>query len=312
MKICFLGAGALGSAIGGTLAQNGEDVYLVDQWQEHVNAINNDGLIFNIDGKEVSIPVKATTNSTDFGPMDLVIVLVKSFATETAIKEATNLIGKDTVVMSLQNGLGNEETIEKVVGPECMIGGKAYVGGVLTAPGHITPGVKGKEIVIGEMNGEETDRINNIATELTNAGVTTLISLNIKGLIWNKLLINVATGALAAITKLPYGELYQQPEIEKTALAAVQEGIDIAQANNIKLTNTDPKYFWDKAAVDLPYGFKTSMLQSLEKHQQTEVDFINGALVRWGAKSNIPTPVNSTLLACVKGIERWQSNVEGN
>lgn len=303
MRICFLGAGALGSSIGGTLARNGKEVYLVDQWQEHVDQINQHGLIFLEDDQEISIPIKAVTDPSALGEMDIVVVLVKSFATEAAIKQAVPLIGEQTVVLSLQNGLGNEEIIEQQVGSEKIIGGKAYVGGVLVAPGKVIPGVVGKEICIGEMDGQQTERIQKIAAEFNDGGIITKISENIKGMIWDKLLINVATGAVAGITGLPYGDLYQVPEIEETAFAAIEEAVAVAKVNNITLSTEDPRTVWEKAAVGLPYGFKTSILQSLEKKQKSEIDFINGAVVRWGKKMNIPTPFNQALTACVKGIE---------
>lgn len=303
MKFCFLGAGALGSAVGGTLARNGKEVYLVDQWQEHVDRMNQDGLIFIEDEKEIRIPIKAVTDPSTLGTMDVIVVLVKSFATEAAIKQASPLIGPETVVVSLQNGLGNEEIIEEQVGSEKIIGGKAYVGGVLKAPGKIIPGVVGKEICIGEMTGETTERIKKIAQEFNDGGIITKISDNIKGMIWDKLLINVATGALAGITGLGYGDLYKIKEVEETAFAAIEEGIAVAKASNISLSTEKPKQIWEKAAVGLPYEFKTSILQSLEKKQRSEVDFINGAVVRWGKKLNIETPVNHALTACVKGIE---------
>ncbi|MBO1305586.1 ketopantoate reductase family protein [Enterococcus sp. 669A] len=303
MKICFLGAGALGSSIGGTLAQNGKEVYLVDQWQEHVDQINQNGLIFVEDGMETAIPIQATSDPATLGKMDLVIVLVKSFATEIAIKNAAPLIGEETLVLSLQNGLGNEEILEQQLSPQQIIGGKAYVGGVLVAPGKVIPGIKGKEVCIGEMDGQQTPRIQKVADELNEGGITTKISSNIKGMIWDKLMINVATGALAGITGLPYGDLYQLPEVEATAFAAVEEAIAVAKAHQIVLSEESPKAIWQKASAGLPYGFKTSILQSLEKQQRSEIDFINGAVVRWGEKVNLPTPVNQTLTACVKGIE---------
>mgnify|MGYP003282879796 CR=1 FL=1 len=303
MKFCFLGAGALGSAIGGTLARNGKEVYLVDQWQEHVDRINQEGLIFIEGEKDIRIPIKAVTDPSLLGPMDVIVVLVKSFATEAAIKQAAPLIGPETVVMSLQNGLGNEKIIEEEIGSEKIIGGKAYVGGVLKAPGKNIPGVVGKEICIGEMTGKTTERIQKIAQEFNEGGIITKISDNIKGMIWDKLLINVATGALAGITGLGYGDLYKIKDIEETAFAAIEEGINVAKANKVILLTEKPKEIWEKAAAGLPYGFKTSILQSLEKKQRSEVDFINGAVVRWGKKLNVETPVNHALTACVKGIE---------
>jgi 2-dehydropantoate 2-reductase len=118
------------------------------------------------------------------------------------------------------------------------------------------------------------------------------------------LLINVATGALAGITRLTYGDLYSVKEIEACAVAAVAEAMAVAKANGIELSIRDPHDAWKKAAEGLPSDFKTSILQSLEKGSLTEIDFINGSVVRWGARRNVPTPVNQTLVACVKGVER--------
>lgn len=305
MKICVIGAGSLGSTIGGTLAEAGQDVYLIDQWKMHVDAINENGLIMQDNDVDRHVKVKARTSCEGIGTADLVIVLVKSFATKAAIESATSIIGEETVVLSLQNGLGNEETIAEVVGEDRIIGGKTYVGGVLLGPGHVNARTKGKYTYIGEMNGKLSDRISKIAEMMTSCGLLTKVTDNIKGMIWDKLLINVATGPIAAITRLPYGDLYQISEVENTACAAVEEGISVAKANGAVLSTENPREIWLKAAEGLPYEFKTSMLQSLEKGQKTEIDFINGAVVRWGARSNIPTPVNNALVASIKGIETW-------
>jgi 2-dehydropantoate 2-reductase len=124
------------------------------------------------------------------------------------------------------------------------------------------------------------------------------------GTIWDKLLVNVATGALSGITGLAYGDLYAVPEVEACAMAAVAETMAVAKASGIQLTTNDPQQPWIKAAAGLPFEFKASMLQSLEKGFVTEIDFVNGAVVRQGARCGVPTPVNQTLVACLKGIER--------
>ena len=226
MKIVMLGAGALGSTIGGTLAIGGNDVHFVDMWQEHVDLINKDGLHMTNEKEDWYVRVDARTTADTIGEADLVIVLVKSFATKQAVEQLkqTNVIGKNTLVMSLQNGLGNEETIASVIGSENVISGKTYVGGRLIQAGYISAGVQGKWTYIGELNGEITDRI-------------------------------------------------------QTVCNVFSEG--------------------------LPGTFKTSILQSLELKRPTEIDFINGSIVEWGKKYGIATPVNQTLVACVKGIEKY-------
>lgn len=308
MKICMLGAGALGCSIGGVLAQGGSDVILVDRFQAHVDAINASGLKMRVGDEDKIVKVKAYSSCAGLEPVDLIIVLVKSFATRTAIESALTIVGKDTIVMSIQNGLGHEEILAEVVGREHILAAKTYVGGVFLEPGHIVSGSKGKQTYIGELDGKLTPRLQAVVSEFNKANLLATASTNILGTMWDKLMVNVAAGALCGITRLPYGWLYKIPEIEDAGVAAVAEAIAVAKANNIKLTSDDPKYFWDLAAEGLPAEFKTSMLQSLEKGEMTEIDFINGAVVRWGERSCIPTPVNKTLVACVKGIENWQIN----
>ncbi len=303
MKICFLGSGALGSAIGGSLAEAGADVILVDAWTAHVDAMNRDGLTLREGGVDRKVKVRAATSTAGLGPVDLVIVLVKSQHTREAIGAAGALVGPDTAVMSLQNGMGHEDILAEAVGREHVLAGKTYKGGVLLAPGHVIAGVKGKETIIGELDGRVTERVTRIADAFIRAGLAVTVSANIMGTMWDKLLINVATGALAGITRLPYAGLYAVPEVKACALAAVAEGMAVAKAAGVTISYTDPEGPWLKAAEGLPPEFKTSLLQSLENGSRTEIDFINGSVVRCGAKCGVPTPVNQALVACVKGIE---------
>lgn len=304
MRICFLGAGSLGSTIGGILSAGGSDVYLVDQWQEHVDAMKRDGLTIQENGSERVIKVKAAVDTSGLDVMDLVIVLVKSFHTRAAVSAASNIIGAQTAVMSLQNGLGNEEVIAGIVGKERVISGKTYVGGGIVGPGKVSSGIKGKLTVIGEMDGSFTSRIQSVSDEFNRSGLKTEISDNIVGMIWDKLLVNVSTAALTSITRLTYGELYKADELAEIAQMAVAEGVAVAAAKHIRLDTQNPAEIWRRAFAGLPPSFKTSMLLGLERGIKSEIDYINGAVVRCGEQVNIPTPVNKTLVACVKGIER--------
>jgi 2-dehydropantoate 2-reductase len=304
LRIGIIGAGALGSVIGGTLAEAGNGVLLVNRNRAHVEAINRNGLTMRTDGRDRVVAVGAAIPSEADGPADLVIVLVKSFHTAQAVRDASGLVGPDTTVLSLQNGLGHEDILVDLVGRDPVIAGKTYVGGVMLGPGHVVAGVAGKETIIGELDGRITPRIERIAATFEAAGMKLVVSRNIMGAIWDKLLVNIATGALSGITRLPYGGLYAVPELELTATAAVAEAIAVAKASGIRLDTVHPRDAWVKAGSGLPPEFKASMLQSLENGSVTEVDFINGAVVRAGAKAGVPTPVNATLVACVKGIER--------
>jgi 2-dehydropantoate 2-reductase len=303
LKICVLGAGALGCAIGGVLAEAGCAVTLVTRNAAQVAAIERDGLRLVENGRERSVIVRAVTDSATLEVMDVVIVLVKSFHTRQAIEAARSIVGPGTVVLSLQNGLGHEDILAEVVGREKVLAGKTYVGGVLLAPGHILVGTAGKETVVGELDGSRSPRAKAIRDEFLRAGLHTALSDNIVGVMWDKLLVNVSTGALSSITRLTYGELYKGEEVEACALAAVAEAMAVARACGIALATREPRDAWLKAAAGLPADFKTSMLQSLEKGSATEIDFINGAVVRWGHRCGVATPINQTLVAGIKGIE---------
>lgn len=322
MKIAVLGAGSLGSALGGVLAEHGHDVVLVNRNAAFCEAVNAHGLTLQEGGAAgtpravrlqavqalealqdmASQPVRPMP--FDFATFDLMIVLVKSKDTDAVVRSALPWVGANTVVMSLQNGLGHEDIIGAIVGKERVLAGKTYVGGLLTAPGVVTVGRAGKDTIIGELDGRITPRALAMGQALNDAGLLTTVSDNIMGAMWDKILVNVATGAITGITRLVYGLMYQVPELEATACAAVAEAMSVARAKGITLSITEPLTAWNKAGRGLPFEFKASMLQTLEKNSVTEIDYINGAIVQAGKLLGIPTPVNETLVACIKGIER--------
>ena len=286
------------------MAQAGNEVHFVGR-APHMNAINEKGLVMvTPTGEEMAHPVGHTVPD-GIGAGDLVIVLCKAFDTAKTIEEARELVGPDTVVMSLQNGLGAEDVLCEAVGAEHVIGGKTYIGGMLLEPGRVQATIPGKDTFIGELDGGVTPRVQAIGKAFEDAGMHCIVSDNIMGVIWDKLLVNVATGAVCGVTRLPYGPMYEEEKLVACACAAVQEGMDVAAAAGVKLTYSKPIDVLELARAGLPYDFKPSILQSLEKHRPTEVGVINGAVVAQGKKYGVPTPVNETLQALVGGVERY-------
>ncbi|MEH3023719.1 MAG: 2-dehydropantoate 2-reductase [Pseudomonas oryzihabitans] len=304
MRICILGAGALGSTFGAWLSEAGHETWLLNRPNAHIDTLGRDGLEIETPDGSRRVPVRAAVGAETIGVVDLVVVLVKSFATAEAMTRARSLIGPHTLVLSLQNGLGHEELLAGIVGSERVIAGKTYVGGVLLGPGRIRSGVMGKRTIIGELDGQLSARVQAVAAVFEDAGLATTVSGNIRGTLWDKLLVNVATGALTGITQLTYGQLYSEPVLRDIALQAVAEAIAVARAAGVELGLQEPEAAWQLAREGLAPSFKTSMLQSLQKGSVTEIDFINGAVVRLGQQYRVPTPVNATLVACIKGIER--------
>jgi 2-dehydropantoate 2-reductase len=304
MQWAIVGAGALGSALGGVLVEAGHGVLLVTRNRAHVDAINQRGLTLRTDGVDRTVAARAVADCAGQPSVDCAIVLVKSAQTHAALAAAMPLVGPDTVVLSLQNGLGHEDVLGQLVGAERVLLGKTYCGGQIIAPGHVVCAVRGKDTHIGELDGSLSPRALRIADAFNAAGLRTAVSRNIMGTVWDKLFINVATGALSGITRLAYGDLYQMPQLESVAVAAVTEAMRVAQACGVQGTMTDPLQAWRTAGAGLPHDFKASVLQTLERGVRTEVDYINGAVVRLGQQHGIPTPVNATLLACIQGLEK--------
>ncbi len=314
MKIGILGAGSLGSVFGGVLAEGGHEVTLFTRSEEYREAVDAGQLFFTEDpgGKSGRrIRVRTAGDVGQLSGSELLLVMVKSTATREVAKKAVQagVIGPETVVLTLQNGLGNEEILGEIVGADRVIAGRTYVSGRLLGPGRVMAAVKGCRTIIGELDGRVTERIRRIGREFGRVGLTTEISSDIRGVIWDKLLVNVATGAVSGITGLDYGRMYEKygkgalPELKAVACAAVAEAIAVAGTYGIRLSIHDPELAWDLAAKDQPETFRTSLLQSLERGQKTEIDVINGAVVRWGQEAGVPTPVNDTLSALVRGIE---------
>lgn len=299
MKIAILGAGAIGSLFGALLWESGEDVVLIGR-KRHVDAIKSRGLkVSGISGERIVKP-KAVTTTQEVGKVDLIIISVKSYDTEQAAKDALNMIHHNTVVLTIQNGLGNIEKLCEIIGEKHVVGGVTMQGSTLVKPGEIYHAGKGPTI-IGELNGEITNRIKRIAETFNKAKIETQITQNIWGVLWDKLIINVGINALTAITRMKNGELLKIPEIRDIMIEAVKEAVNVAKALNIKLEIEDHVRKVIEVA-EATANNKSSMLQDIEKGKRTEIDYINGAIVKLGKKLKIKTPVNKTLTAIVKAI----------
>jgi len=306
MKIVIVGAGAMGCLYGAKLSlASSNEVYLLDVWQEHVDAINKNGLVLEEQGNDVVYKnVKAISDAKEAGVCDLAIIFVKSAFTSAAVKNNREVFGPDTVALTLQNGLGNVELICDVIGSANVIAGTTACGATMLGPGKVRFAGRGKTI-IGEIDGKESTRTLAISEALQNAEFETEISLNVMGLIWDKLLINVGINALTGITKLYNGELLDFPEIDELLEEAVKEAMAVAKAKGIALKTEDPVENTRQVCRNTAKN-KSSMLQDVLNGKLTEIQMINGAIVREGKALGIATPVNMVLTNLITFIQSNQ------
>jgi 2-dehydropantoate 2-reductase len=298
MKIAVIGAGAMGSVIGGLLAKAGNDVTLVDVWEEAVNAINAKGLRIN----DEVVKVRATGEPGKVGPVGLVLVFVKCYHTEEAVRNALPLIGPETVVLSLQNGWGNAPRIAKIVGDEKLLIGVCYHSATVSGPGHVLHVGRGMTFM-GELNGKLSKRLTELAETFQKAGIEITATQEVLKEIWSKLALNVCTLPTSALLRFYAPQLVQHEPMLDLMKELLQEVIAVARAQKIAL---DFNERWGAITGLLrrcaPTA-KSSMLQDVEKSRRTEIDVINGAIVEAGERLNIPVPYNRAMVAMVKSLE---------
>lgn len=294
MKAAVLGSGAMGCLYGGMLAEAGNDVILIDVWKEHIDAINANGLkIEGLNGERVVKNIRGVTDPAAAGIASLVLVFVKATLTERAMREAHSLIGPDTTVLTLQNGLGNVEALCSAIDPSRVIAGTTGHGSTLTGAGRIRHAGEG-ETVIGEPDGSRSERIETLAEFFKKAGIAAKITENVMGLIWTKLLVNVGINALTAVTGLKNGRLLDFPETEELLRLAVEEARAVAEAKGIRLEVENPVEHTRLIARETADN-RSSMLQDVSAKRQTEISVINGAVADEGKKLGVPVPINTFL-----------------
>jgi 2-dehydropantoate 2-reductase len=298
MKIARIGSGAMGSLYGGYLSKAGNEVYLVDIWKEHIENINNQGLKILEKDDVVNVTPKGVIDSKEVGKVDLAVVFVKSIATQKALESNSSIFGDDTMVLSLQNGYGNVEDIEKFVKADNIIAGTTSHGATLLGPGKIKHAGKGKTI-IGKAKGETDDRVNKIKEMLEDAGFETEVSDNVMELIWSKLLVNIGINALTAVLEIENGRLTEWEESEDLVALAVREAVKVANNSGLQFNDEEEIEHVLEIAKATAEN-KSSMYQDILNKRKTEIEKINGAVVKIGKEIGIETPVNETLTNLVK------------
>ncbi|HEY2543460.1 MAG TPA: 2-dehydropantoate 2-reductase [Gaiellaceae bacterium] len=299
MKVAVIGCGAVGSLFAANLAQLDDvEVWAYDASRDHVEAINANGLRLSGAGDVVG-RVRATTDASELPPCEFGIVATKAMHTSSAIAASAHAFA-DGYVATVQNGLGNEEAIAEHV--ERVIRGTTFPAGKLVEPGHVQWDVKG-DTTLGPYTNVEMPAVERLADACTRAGMPTAAVVDARGPQWRKVIFNASTNPIGALTGLTHGRVCERRDLRMLVSGLVDEGKAVAAAQGIAL-DADPEELIDHAAKpEVAYDHKASMLQDVEARRTTEIDYLNGGIVRFGREHEVPTPLNQAIWALVKGVE---------
>jgi 2-dehydropantoate 2-reductase len=298
MHITVIGAGAMGSSYGGLLRRAGHEVTLVDVWPEHVEAINRDGLRLSGISGDLHIPIPAVREPAA-GTADVAFVQVNTYDTEVAAQTAACALKPAGYAITFQNGVGNIETLMRVLGPGRVMGGLSYHSAAMVGPGHTMHTHRGPTW-IGELDGSRTPRLQALNDALQAAGLQPTIVDDILSYIYTKLVLNSAINPICAAMGIRVGEIPRTPGADELQTRIIEEALAVLKAKGIKLA--DPDVMGSIKAHCRAKFNKPSMLQHMEQGKQTEVDSLNGAIARMGRDLGVPAPYNEALAWMVQGI----------
>lgn len=302
MKILIMGTGGVGGYYGGLLAQQGNDVTFVARG-EHLKAIRNEGLkVKSIHGDFTVAPAQATDDPATVGPVDLVLFCVKTYNTDDAAQAILPAVGPQTAVMSLQNGIDAAEWIGNVIGEEHVVGGVTWLSSAVEAPGVIKQISQFRRIVLGELAGGTSERIQSIYQALKNTGSTVEVSEDIQKVLWTKLVFITAVSSIGSLTRLPMGEYRSIPEARNLLSNLMQEVESLARAQGVNL-DSDVVQKWMDFVDGAAPTIKPSMQLDVETGHRTELESMIAIVGRKGRELGVPTPAADFVYACLLPVE---------
>jgi 2-dehydropantoate 2-reductase len=305
MNILIMGAGALGSVFGGFLSRENK-ISLVGR-SIHIKAIKDKGLrISGIWGEHLFKDLLSTISVEDIKEkQNLIFVTTKSYDTRAAVEAVKHVLRDDGYLITMQNGIGNEDVAAEFVGKNRTIGGMAIFGATLMEPGHVKVTVYASECLVGEI-GKRTGKAKEIAAIIRKTGIPTLPSDDIIRDKWMKAFYNIALNPLSAILRVPYGFLGEHEETKALMYNLLAEAFQVAQAEHIALKYDIDSYFEFLIERQVPptASHRSSMLQDIERGKKTEIDYLNGFIVERGKVHGIPTPNNKTITQIIKSLEK--------
>lgn len=307
LRVCIIGCGAVGSLFAAHLAKQGEaEIWAYDVWKEHIEAINKNGLRLS-GAADFTAKLHASSDAVELPRCDYGIVATKAIHTRNAISQAVRAFDESSAVCSVQNGVGNEEIIAEHV--KYVIRGTTFPAGHPIAPGHIGFDIAG-DTWIGPFEPTNTpiSKVEELAGLMTRSGMNTIPLKDARGAQWTKLIFNAATNPVGALTLLHHGAATRFAPTGQLFNDLIAEGESVARALGIEL-HGDARALVQKGA-NAPGKHRASMLQDVLAKRQTEVDFMNGAIVKSGEQTGIATPLNKAVWELIKGLEHSWSDPE--
>jgi 2-dehydropantoate 2-reductase len=303
MKIAVVGCGAMGSVYAGLLAAAGHELWAIDSWRDHVEAMRNNGLRVEGASGDRTVKINASTEAKDAGVCDLVIVATKTMHVESAAKASQALVGPNTAVISIQNGLGGPDTTARIIGKErVLVGVVGGFGASMKAPGHAHH--NGWELVrLGEYSGPVTPRLERVAKVWESGGFKVRCFDDIDQLVWEKLICNVCFSGTCAVTERTIGEVMNDPDHWIVASGCALEAYNVARARGIKLDISDPVDYVRNFGSKIPNA-RPSMLLDHMAGRMSEIEAINGAIPPAANAQGLTAPFNTVISALVRAKER--------
>jgi 2-dehydropantoate 2-reductase len=303
LKIAIVGTGAMGSVYAGLFASAGHEVWAIDRWQEHVDAMRSRGLRVEGASGDRTVRLNASTDPRDAGPCDLVVLATKAMHVAAAAQTVSPLLKSETPVLSIQNGLGGPETAASVLGKErVMVGVVGGFGASMRAPGHAHH--NGMELVrLGEFGGPITERLRKVEDLWRGAGFRVKVFDDIDQLVWEKLICNCSLSGPCGVSGLTVGEVMADADLAKVSAACATEAYGVARKKGVRLGFEDPVAYTREFASKIPLS-RPSVLLDLLAGRKSEIDVINGSIPRVGREVGVAAPVNEAITALVHAKER--------
>ena len=299
LKVAVVGAGGTGAYYGGALAKAGHDVTFIARGS-HLDAINKSGLQLNtVLLGDFHLDSPATDDMSSIGPVDLVIFAVKSWGTETAIADMAGLVGKNTLIISTQNGIDSERLLSDAFGKEHVLGCTATVSSMITSPGVVTQAGGPGSLVVGALTADQSERVNDLVTQCVAAGIAAETHENIELAIWEKFTFICALSGMTALTRKPIGEIFAQESTTQMYLQVLSEVAEVGRATGIPLPQSIAADLLATTQAREPFIIG-SMGHDLIANNPIEISLLNARVVELGAKHNIKTPANFAIEAALR------------